>query len=56
MKSLKNHVHNLSDNTLVRIKIYRGFYHGIGYIVNEGCHFRIIDYLCECFWCRQTFE
>ena len=29
MKSLGNDVHNLSDNTPVRIKIYQEFYHGI---------------------------
>ena len=29
MNSLGNDVHNLSDNTPVRIKIYREFYHGI---------------------------
>ena len=36
MNSLRNDVNNLLDNTHVRIKIYREFYHGIIYIANEG--------------------
>ena len=35
MKSLKNDVNNLMDNTHVRIKVCRVFYHDIIYIHNE---------------------
>ena len=37
VKSLRNEVHNLSDNTYVRNEIYREFYHEIVFIANEGC-------------------
>ena len=37
----RNDVYNLFVNTHVRTKIYRGFNHGIIYIVNEGRHVRI---------------
>ena len=33
VNSLRNVVNNVFDNTHVRIKIYREFYHGIIYIV-----------------------
>ena len=39
--SLSNDLHNLSDNTHVRIKIYREFFHSIVYIANEGRHIKI---------------
>ena len=42
MKSLRNDVINLSDNTHVWIEIYQEFYHCFVYIANEGCHIRII--------------
>ena len=35
MKSLRNDVHNLSNNTHVQIKLYQVFYHGIAHIANE---------------------
>jgi hypothetical protein len=37
----RNDVYNLFVNTHVRTKIYRGFNHGIIYIVNDGRHIRI---------------
>jgi hypothetical protein len=42
MKSLRNYVNNLFDNTHVRIEIYREFYHSIIYIAIEGRYVRII--------------
>ena len=45
MTSYGNDVLNLSDNTHVLIKIYRGVYDFITYIANEGRHVRIL-YLC----------
>jgi hypothetical protein len=36
MKSLRNDVNNLFDNTHVLLKIYPEFYHSIIYIANEG--------------------
>jgi hypothetical protein len=39
--SLSNDLHNLSDNTHVRIKIYREYFHSIVYRANEGRHIRI---------------
>lgn len=41
MKSFRNDVNNLFDNTHVQIEIYREFYHGIIYIANEGLLVRI---------------
>ena len=41
MKSLRNEMNNLFDNTHVGIKIYQEFYHSIIYIANEGRHVRI---------------
>ena len=37
-----NDVHDLTDNTHVRSKMYREFFHGIVYSTNEECHVRII--------------
>jgi len=42
MKSLRNDVHNLSDNVHVPIKIYQKIYNGIVYITNKRHHNRII--------------
>ena len=41
MKLLRNYVHNLSDNTHVRSKLYRVFYHCIVYIANDRSHVKI---------------
>ena len=41
MKSLRNDVNNLFDNTHVLLKINPEFYHSIIYIANDGCHVRI---------------
>lgn len=50
MKSLKNGVHNLSDN-----KIYRECYHGIASIANGGPHIRInVKNIAK--KCQQTFN
>ena len=43
MKSLRNYVNNLFDNTHVGIKIYWEFYHGIIYLAHEGRHFWILE-------------
>ena len=37
-----NDVHDLTDNTHVRSKMYRESFRGIVYSTNEGCHVRII--------------
>lgn len=42
MTSLRNDVHNMSDNNMhVHSKIYQEFYHGFVCTANEGCHIRI---------------
>jgi hypothetical protein len=41
MKSLRNDVHNLSDNVHVPIKIYLKIYNDIVYITNKWHHIRI---------------
>ena len=38
MKSLRNDLNNLFDNTHEQIEIYREFYHSMIYIANEGHH------------------
>jgi len=43
MTSRRNNVNNLFDNTNVRFKIYREFYHGIIYISNEGREAKIVE-------------
>jgi hypothetical protein len=41
----RNYVHNLSDRTYVRSKIYQEFYYGIIYIAKEGRHIKIVVFL-----------
>ena len=41
MNLFRNDVYNLFVNTHVQFKVYREFYQGIIYIVNEGRHVRI---------------
>ena len=48
MKSLRNYVHNLSDNTHLRNKLYQEFYRGIVHIANEGGPIRITDEWTVC--------
>jgi hypothetical protein len=38
MKSLRNDLNNLFDNTHEQIEIYQEFYHSMIYIANEGHH------------------
>jgi hypothetical protein len=43
MKSLRNNVHNLSDNTHLRNKLYQELFPGIVHIANEKGPIRITD-------------
>lgn len=46
MKSHKNDILDLCDNTHAQLRIYREFYHYIIHIANEGRHFeQIINHM-----------